>query len=707
MKIRDLNHMLNGGKRLTSLLLIAMLSLSACGKKETKQEEKTTETTEEQAAEEQADASSYTDGNPWMDSDLKENITEGLETSPTDDFHLYCNYDWMLSAEIPEGYTSYNTFTEVYQDITANSLAVLQDDNIDSHDAKLCQTLYNQCLDWDARNEQGMAPAEKVIDDLEAIANIDDLNGYLLSEDSDIFVSPFISLYNDAGLSDSSSYVLFIDGIGFTLGGAEEYTDRTAQGDAVYDAYKELTVNLLGRIGYSEADAEKMFDNSISFETKLAEVSYTSGDEMSSDYVQMINNPYTMDDFCDEFTNYPAKDLIELYGYEDAKELLVANPDYFQRLDEVYVNDNIEEIKDYLIVDYITSVAPYLDKDAYDAIETAHNAIYGSTGSTPDDEVALSYVSTYLTEPLDRAYLEKYDSTQKKEDITEICNSIIETYREMLEQEDWLSDETKEKAIEKLDSITVNAVYPDKWESDFNDLELSEDSFLESIELINTYLGDLDVAKTNGKVDPEIWGFDILETNAYYNPSGNSINIILGILDGPFYNEDMTTEEMYGGIGCIIGHELSHAFDTNGAQFDKDGNLNDWWTEEDYQAFTDRAQKLDDYYDGITVWGDVNVVGEYVETEAIADMTGMNAILNMAKDVEDFDYELFFESFARLWVESTYQESENYYLTQDVHPLSYLRTNVTVQQFDEFYDTFDVKEGDNMYLAPEDRILVW
>jgi putative endopeptidase len=217
----------------------------------------------------------------------------------------------------------------------------------------------------------------------------------------------------------------------------------------------------------------------------------------------------------------------------------------------------------------------------------------------------------------------------------------------------------------------------------------------------------LDHEYTNGTVNKNLWGMATLLTNAFYNPTNNSINILLGILDEDFYNDDMSKEQIYAGIGSVIGHEISHAFDTNGAQFDKDGNYSNWWTDEDYTAFQNRAQKLIDYYNGITVYGDENAIGSMVQTEAIADMAGIKAMLTLAAKEENFDYKLFFESYAHIWKEiSTYEDTYSQ-LTQDPHPLSYLRVNASVQQFDEFYNAFDVKEGDGMYLAPDNRVLVW
>jgi putative endopeptidase len=330
----------------------------------------------------------------------------------------------------------------------------------------------------------------------------------------------------------------------------------------------------------------------------------------------------------------------------------------------------------------------------------------GSTGSRPDEETAYAIVCSTLTTPMNRAFLAKYDSTKMKEEVTRICEESIAYYRELLSTEEWLSDETRKKAVEKLDAIRINAVYPEKWR-DYSGLSLKGLGFYDSVNAIRKFEKAYNASLLNTKVDHDLWNFDILETNAYYEPLENSINIIRGILGGVFYREDMTTEELYAGIGSVIGHEISHAFDTSGAQFDATGAMNDWWTKEDYAAFLGRAQKLIDYYNSMTAFGGYKVQGANIQGEAIADMAGMKCMLGLLSQKENVDYRRFFESYAKIWGRINTRETEYYQLMQDSHPLAYLRTNVTVQQFDEFLETFDIVEGDGMYLSPEDRVLVW
>ena len=292
-----------------------------------------------------------------------------------------------------------------------------------------------------------------------------------------------------------------------------------------------------------------------------------------------------------------------------------------------------------------------------------------------------------------------------KADVTRICEEAIAYYRTMLASEEWLSEETRTKAVEKLDRITINAVYPEKWADD-SALSLDGLGYYDCLRAIAEYGHDRDISLLGTKVDHELWEFNILDTNAYYNPQDNSINIIRGILGGSFYRDDMSDEELYAGIGSVIGHEISHAFDTNGAQFDADGNLLNWWTEDDYAAFTNRANRLAAYYDKMIAFGGYHVQGQNIQTEAIADMAGLKCMLGLLAQ-KGGDARAFFDAYAKIWARLNTREFEYYCLMQDTHPLHYLRVNATVQQFPQFYEAYDVHEGDGMYLAPENRVLVW
>ena len=714
-------------KRMIGLLLAVSLVMTACGtsvsvsteadnvtetgeeqKADSEKEQEAPEPQEESGSEEEAveEASETGGGSPWIDSSLKENITEGMETSPKDDFRLYVDYDWLLDAEIPAGERRITAFTEVAQETRDKAQALFDDETPEGYEAELVKYVYDACLDWDTRDELGMEPVMDTVDKIKEAENLEALSGLLGNPDEDSFLPDFLTVQVVPGFDDATVNITNVFGDDFLLEDAAEYETRTAMGDNYYEANKKAAVALLIRTGYGQEEAEELFDAAIGLEAELAEVSFTSADKMSPDIFEKVNNSMTFSELTALCENYPMADRLKAKGVDGTKQFVVDEPEYIKRLDDIYTEENLEAIKGYMLVRYLLNTADQLDREAYGLSVERTNMISGSAGQVPDEQYAYNVISDAMPEVLGHAYVEKYDASKMKEDITELCEEIISYYKQMLAEEDWLSEETRAQAVEKLDNLIVKAVYPDEW-YDYSRLSLDGLSFRECRDAIKKYEWEKQTKKVNQKVDRSGWDVNFLLANSSYNPTDNSMLIYLGILGGEFYREDMTQEEIYAGIGTVIGHEISHAFDTMGSQFDKEGNLASWWTGEDYNAFMERAGRLAAYYDGITVYGDVHVAGENIMSEAIADMSGVKCLLAIASEKENFDYDAFFRQYARLYKAINTAAWENFLLTQDTHPLSYLRVNVSLQQFDEFNDTYDIKPGDNMYLAEEDRILVW
>ena len=646
------------------------------------------------------------DGSPWVDYVLRENVktVEERPESPEDDLYLYANYDWAEKTEIRPGYRSESSFTAVADEIRDMCLALLKDDSLQSENAAMVQGLYNAWLDWNTRNALGVEPLQKIVDQIQAVSDLDGLTALFCDRHAD--TGQLFNFRSETGLNDPETYLLGFFPMSLILGDSAEYANRTEMGERMEAAYRTAAAGMLSKIGYTEDEAMEMMDRVLALETELAGGIMSSAEKMSPDYAQRINNEMSPDEAYALCKNFPLSTIIDAWGYGAAESCLVTEPAFLEKLDAVYTAERLEDLKNYLIVTAAIGSMSALDRDCYEISIAYGNAVNGSTGSVSDEEAAYTTVRRTLTTPMSRTFLEKYDSTQMKKDITRICQESVDYYRGMLDGEDWLSSDTRANAIEKLDTIMINAVYPEKWR-DYSGLSLDGLSYYDCLDKINEFNIDYNRSLLNTKVDHEIWNFDILETNAYYNPQENSINIIRGILGDVFYREDMSTEELYAGIGTVIGHEISHAFDTNGAQFDAAGRLNNWWTEEDYSAFLTRAQKLIDYYDTITAFGGYQVQGANIQTEAIADMAGVKCMLGLLEQKGDVDYRTFFEAYARLWRRLNTREAEYYSLMQDAHPLQYLRANVTAQQFDQFLEAFDITEEDGMYLDPDARVLVW
>ena len=645
-------------------------------------------------------------GTPWIDSDLIENIKTNMTTSAKDDFHLWANYDQLREMEIPTGLPEYGAFVAVQIETNQKAAALIDDPEIQGHDADLIRALYHAYLDWDERDAAGLEPLRATIEDIEGISSMEELDRFLCDSERSYGVPVLISFENIPSLNDSSRYITTVTPDVFLLGDTEEYENRSIEGIVADYYYRFELTKHMQRLGYTGAKVREMLKQALSLEGQIAPVCMTDDEILSPDSQRKTNNEYSMSEAAALAPNYPLERLLASRGYGATEKLRITQPAHLARLGELYTAENLEAIKSRMIVYYVLVQASTMDRKAVELERTLKNLVNGVSGRRSDEEYAYDNVCSLLHEPLDRCYLEKYNARQAKERITELCYEIMDYYRGILSECEWLSEETRAAAINKLEHITVNVAYPDKWH-DYSDLELSGLSYRDCLKKISFFKAAEDAAKTNQTVDRDYWDFDILETNACYYPPDNSINIYLGIIGGEFYYDGMSDEELLSGIGSVIGHEISHAFDTSGAQFDEEGNLKNWWTEDDYSAFTARAKRLAEYYDAIRPVEKLSVKGRIVQGEAIADIAGMKCMLSLAKTRPDFDYKKFFTHYARIWSCLCSVQNEYMKLQADPHPLPYLRTNVTVQQFDEFLDAFEIQPGDNMYLAPEDRITVW
>lgn len=655
------------------------------------------------------DAARYNNGKPWIDTELQENLSKKMKTDPTDNFHLYASKDWLVKSRIPEGYDSWSHYSERSRQVKNQCIKMLQDDSIKGHDAKLVHTLNKLVLDWDTRNAIGVSEIAPLADQILGIEDMAGLNTLLMSEDGLYYLDNFISLSVSPGMNDSTRNLIYLGSDGLLLGDAAEYDERTEYGDITYNYKKDVFTYIAGKLGMESDQASLCFDNALAFETKLAENMMTSEEAMSDDAIKKMNNEMSFSRLASFNGNYPLTEMIEKMGYRYNRNYIVTEPKYLDHLNTLYTSENLEGIKAVIYVKYVLSFSDILDRATYDYAQDANNKYAGGEGSVPDKEMAYGMVAELLPTAMDKLYVKKYGSAKSKHRMEDMCRQVINTYRKMLRQNKWASKKTIDYAIKKLDSIKIHAAYPDKW-MDYSSISLDGLSLIEAERRINEYYHDYNISQAGKKVDEKNWGYglSLLTCNAFYDPSQNTINMIIGMMGEPFFSEDMSTEELYASLGAFwIGHEVSHAFDSNGAQYDANGNLRNWWSKRDQKEFKKRVNKMNRYLDRIVPFGKYHVKGSNVNTEMIADMTGLQCALKMAEDVDNFDYDKFFKTYARMNASISLYSSELYLLSQDPHPLDYLRTNVPVQQFDEFYETYNVEKNDAMYLAPKDRLIIW
>ena len=653
---------------------------------------------------------------PWLNPNIIKRVPSDYVPTAHEDFYLSVNHDWIKNAKLKPGYAANGSFYELEHELDANLRGLMTDETLKGHDAELVRNLYALWLDWESRNANGTSDLKKHVDKVEKIKSLDELTEYFKTEECRLhggFIAGFgIGFDNE----DSSFYNIELPATYLMLGDSAEYKTLTPNGERIKKMRSGFASVMLKKLGYDDDAIKKILDQSFEFENAIAASMMTHDEKKSPDALKkMYENPVTLEKLRELSPVFPFADILTAHKvFSDRMNL--QEPAWLKALNELYTESQLENMKAYLIRNIASDGITTTDEESYREYQRLYNERYGINESAPDEELAADFVHGNLLTPLTKIYVERFISDKTKQDVTEIINDAIEYYREMLTEEDWLSESTRAKAIEKLDTIKPRVAYPDKWR-DYSSLNIgtkeSGETLRSALDKLNKFGWDYFYSRLNTKVDREMWGDnDAIIVNSYYEPSHNEIFIIAGILSGDFYNPERSREENLGGIGMVIGHELSHAFDTNGAQFDKNGSLKDWWEADDYKKFQARADRLINYLSGMTVTPEGQKYnGALVQTETIADMAGVKAMLGIAKKVKsegkDFDYDKFFRAYAKIWCSVQTRENIDSRLKTDVHALPYIRVNAIVQQFEEFYKTYGVKSGDAMYLAPDDRVAVW
>ena len=648
----------------------------------------------------------------WINTDVEGAIHLLTRSSIKDDFHLAVNRQWLLFEPIPWGASQASSFMDQTGTVMERKAALMLDEDLTGHDAELMRKLYALTLDWDSRNALGVEAIRPYTDAIAAIETLDDLTDYMTTEKNVFMLDP--SAYDVAAdLARSDRYIAMIAPVPLILGDSAEYSRRTDYGELVYGMMQESTVLLLKKLGYSEEAARAVFDGAIAFDTAVAAHIKPDAAHYEPEYLESCLNYYDREGLAALCGNFPMPAILDLTATGKSEQFMVTEPEYFQALADMYTEENVPLFRNWLLYFLVNYLGSYLDRDTYDQLDAIRSKTLGITGEAGDLDIALETLETWLPVPMDNLYIQAYCTEQMRRDVLNIVEEVTAHYRVMLEGETWLSPETRAKAVEKLDRMRVRAVYPDDL-GDWSRLELTGPeeggTLMDALVVLNRFTVDAICGRVNQPVDKDAWNqysMPASEVNAAYMDTENSISILAGILGGVFYDPDMSYEEKLGGIGMVIGHEISHAFDDDGAKYDAEGNLNNWWAAEDYARFRARAQKLTAYYDAFVPYEGGVYSGSRVQSEAIADMASMKCMLAIAKERENFNYNAFFRQFAKVWRTKMLPNALIVTVATDSHPLGCLRTNVTVQQFEEFYTTYGIGPGDKMYLAPEDRIAVW
>ncbi|MEO0901989.1 MAG: M13 family metallopeptidase, partial [Bacteroidota bacterium] len=518
-------------------------------------------------------------------------------------------------------------------------------------------------------------------------------------------------------LNNSAMNGVYMGPSGLGLPDRDYYLDDDDKSKEIREEYKKHIIRMLKMLGDSEESAMAASEKILALETQLAEPRL---DKVQRRDARNLNNPKTIAEADAMLSSIDLKKMIsDLGAAKPFDTLFVTQLDYTKALDGMLKETPIEDLKTLLRWDTFNSSAARLSTE----IETANWEFYskylrGAEKQRPADERALATVNRSVGEALGQLYVDAKFPPEAKAKAEKMIANIIEAYKARIQKLDWMGDSTKLKAIEKLNKFTVKIAYPDDWE-DYSAMEVSASkTYFDNMAAVDKWNQDDNFSDIGEPVDKSAWGMSPQTVNAYFNPLNNEIVFPAAILQPPFYNYTADEAVNYGGIGAVIGHEISHAFDDSGSRFDSDGNLKNWWTEEDLAAFTERGGALATQYDEVEVLPEVFVNGKFTLGENIGDLGGVLGAYDglqrhfaengRPENIDGFTPEQrFFMSWATVWRTKIRDEALRTQIKTDPHSPGQIRAIQPLLNVEEFYNAFDIKEGDKMYLAPEERVQIW
>ena len=655
---------------------------------------------------------SDTDKVKWDTPQIKDNLPKN-RPGIADDFYTYVNYEWLRDTELQDGRKSSSAFDTMADEVQETVQKMITDENIDEK-YKIIQDTYYAFLDMDKRNEAGFSSVMPYIERIESVNNIDEYLDLMINNPEIGHMTGIVGIGVDFDFEDGTMLVPNVTPANLRLMDSAEYKNLTDRGKLYKDAAIVFWEKLLKKAGYSDEQIEVYIDSYFKLETQMAEHIYDLETSYREDFIQMTSNAYTKDELKELAGDFPMEQLLVAQDVDSCDRFIVPEPEYIKALESIATEENLELLKAYAVIDILCYAADCTDEEANEISIEYSNTINGVTGVKPLDEQAYNYVNGLYSELVGDMYARNTFSEEEKQVIEEDVYAMIDIYRERLKANDWLSEETRNTAIEKLDNISVNIGYPEELLCDFAEIQYDKDkNFFENILAIDLAAEQEWGAVVGKKFNKKMWGaiMSPATVNACYVPSQNSINFPAAMLRKPFYDKDRSLAYNMGGIGIVMGHEMSHAFDTNGSQYDKDGNLVNWWTDEDREAFRQRTQAVGERYATYEIIDGQSPNADLVITETVADLAGASVVLDFLAKKEkegiEVNYEDFFMADAICWRRLLTKNGVQERLKTDYHAPDFLRVNVNVSQFDKFYETFDIKEGDRMYTKPEDRLRVW
>ena len=569
------------------------------------------------------------------------------------------------------------------------------------HLERACK-LYMLAKDVKRKKKHGIKPALK---NLAILKKLGTLRGYNLHLKELLFkgIELPLNIMVEANMKDTTHHCVFVTGPSVILPDTSYYKNEQ-QRDQMLGLWSGIAKQVLTIAGHSEEESDALLQDTLAFDAQVAK--FVKSQEEWSEYTKMYN-PMKTGRLAGMVKPLNLKKLLtDLFGFLP-EEIIVAEPRYFKNFKEVFNADTFALYKNWAYVTTLMGSCNLLSEELRDLGGAFFRALSGTAAAPSAEKFAYQLSSGLYSEPVGLYYGEKYFGEEAKKDITEIVQQIVATYQKRIAENDILTQATKEKAILKLSKMGLKLAYPDRVEEIYSKLVFDESkSLFDIVSALRKIRMEENFAKLGKEVDRTHWAMPGHMVNACYDPFVNDITFPAAILQAPFYSIHQTRSENLGGIGAVIGHEISHAFDSNGAKCDELGNLNNWWTKADERKFQKKVNAMIRQYDGIELpWGVCN--GKFTVSENIADNGGMAVTLDIMSHSEGVSFEEYFTNWARVWCQKAKPEYQKLLLQVDVHGPAYLRCNMPPRNFPEWYATFGVKKSDEMYLAPSKRVVVW
>ncbi len=625
-----------------------------------------------------------------------------------DDLYTFVNQTKLEELVIPEDMPVAGGFatlsTELEKLMIGEFNAMCKDKAYPNEHLERACKLFELAGDVKRKKKHGVKPALK---NLAVLKKLSTLRSYNLRTKELILngIAMPISIAVEPNMKDTAHHCVMIQGPGVILPDASYYAEgKEQQRDSLLDMWSGFAKQVLTVAGHSEQESDRLLKDTLSFDALVAK--YVKTSEEWSEYTKMYN-PIKVGRLAGMVKPLNLKRLLgDLFGFVP-REIIVAEPRYFKNFKKVFNPDTFASYKSWAYVVTLMGSCNLLTEQLRDLGGAFRRALSGIAAVSSAEKFAYQLASGMYSEPVGLYYGEKYFGEEAKKDIVDIVRQIVATYQKRIADNDILEQATKEKAILKLSTMGIKMGYPDRVEELYNKLVFDESKSLFDIVVgLRRVRMEENFAKLDREVDRTHWAMPGHMVNACYDPFVNDITFPAAILQPPFYSVHQTRSENLGGIGAVIGHEISHAFDSNGAKCDELGNLNNWWTKADERKFNRKVKAMVNQFDGIKLpWGTVN--GKFTVSENIADNGGMAVTLDIMTQTDGASFEEYFTNWARVWCLKAKPEYQALLLQVDVHGPAYLRANMPPRNFPEWYTTFGVKRSDGMYLAPSKRVVIW